>query len=224
MTKSVLIVAAHPDDDILGCGGAIAHHSALGDMVYVLFLADGEGARGDLSQLEMRRGNARGALKLLGVAEENIKFCDFPDNQMDTVPLLEIVKEVENIAGFIKPEIVYTHHHGDLNMDHVLTQKAVLTAFRPMPSQSVKEIYGFEVLSSTGWGEMSDHNAFNPSLFLDVHPYWDKKMAALKFYDSEMREFPHARSYKTAEALAVFRGSMVGLEKAEAFNVIRKII
>ena len=224
MNKSILVVAAHPDDDVLGCGGTIARHIAKGDHVSTLFLADGEGSRGNLDQLPQRRRNAISAAKCLGVVEDRIIFGNFADNQMDTLPLLEIVKVVEEVATLVKPELVYTHHDGDLNIDHALTHKAVLTAFRPLPEQSVKAIFGFEVLSSTGWSAPSSDSNFCPQHYIDITSYWDKKLEALKNYENEMRPFPHTRSYEAAEAQAVFRGAMAGLKKAEAFSIIRQIV
>ena len=224
MSRSILVIAAHPDDDVLGCGGAIARHISHGDKVSILFLADGESSRGSLDQLQQRRESAIKAASCIGVAKEGVLFGDFADNQMDTVPLLEIVKVIEKVSSKIKPELVYTHHHGDLNVDHVLTNKAVLTAFRPMPSQSVKTILGFEVLSSTGWSAPSSDNNFYPQHYIDITPFFGKKLEALTHYENEMRPFPHARSYDAIEALAVYRGAMVGLKKAEAFSIIRQIV
>lgn len=224
VNKSVLVVAAHPDDEVLGCGGTIAWHVANGDRVFVLFLADGEGARGSLENVSKRRNNCLQALECLGVIEKQVIFGEFPDNQMDSVNFLDVVRFVEKIAKLTKPNIVYTHHHGDLNIDHVLSHKAVLTAFRPLPDRVTTDIYGFEVLSSTAWSAPSAENFFSPHRFVNVSGFWLNKIAAMKKYDSEVRPFPHARSYKAIEALAVWRGGLVGLEKAEAFTIIRQII
>lgn len=221
--KSILVVAAHPDDEVLGCGGTLAKHTANGDNVQVLFLADGESARGNLNKLGERRNSCLKSLQCVGIEKRQITFGDFPDNRMDQVSLLDIVKFIENASNDFKPDIVYTHHHGDLNIDHALTNRAVMTAFRPFPDKTTKEIFGFEVLSSTGWLNSSPGNIFCPARFVDISGFWDKKLAAVKKYDDEMRPFPHARSYRTLEALASYRGSFVGLEKAEAFTVIRQI-
>ena len=223
MTKSVLVIAAHPDDDVLGCGGTIARHVNEGDNVSILLLADGEGARGSSTHVEARKHNCISAAACLGVSQNDVIFCNFADNQMDSVALLDIIKVIEGVASKIEPEIIYTHHHGDLNIDHVLTHKAVMTAFRPMPDQSVKAIYGYEVLSSSGWASPYSDSIFTPQHYVDISSVWDKKLKALEEYDREMRPFPHARSFEAVEAQAIYRGSMMGLQRAEAFSVIRQI-
>lgn len=216
----VLVVAAHPDDEALGCGGTLARHVREGDEVSALFMTDGVGARGQGGEAE-RNEAALQALEALGIAEA--AFGNFPDNGMDGVPLLEIVKFVEEGVTNVKPQIVYTHHHGDLNIDHQLTHKAVLTACRPMPGADVEAIYGFEVLSSTEWTAQTPENVFMPAHYVDISQDFEVKTAALKAYDGEMQDFPHARSYEAVEALATLRGAQIGVEKAEAFSVIRSI-
>lgn len=224
MSRTILVIAAHPDDETLGCGGTIAHHITKGDHVSILFLADGEGSRGNLDHLAQRRKAAIAAADCLGVVKDRIIFSDFSDNQMDTVPLLKIVKVISGVADQLKPDLIYTHHHGDLNIDHSLTHKAVLTAFRPMPGQSVKAIFGFEVLSSTGWAAPTSDSNFCPQHYVNITSYWEKKLEALQYYENEMRPFPHARSYDAIEAQSIFRGAMVGFKKAEAFSIIRQIV
>ena len=223
MRNAVLIVAAHPDDEALGAGGVIAFHAAKGDVIHIAFMADGEGARGDNKGIDGRRESASTAAKALGVPAENLVFFDFPDNRMDSVPMLDITKALESLIKKIGSNIVYTHHEGDLNIDHRLTHQAVLTACRPLPGSSVSAIYGFEVLSSTEWASPETKNAFIPRHYVDIAAHWKKKLAALKAYDKEMRPFPHPRSYQAAQALAELRGSQVGLLKAEAFTIIRQI-
>ncbi len=142
---------------------------------------------------------------------------------MDTCSILEITQKLENLINKIKPEIVYTHHNKDLNIDHQLTHQAVMTACRPQPKNFVSEIYSFEVLSSTGWGSSTVENTFIPNTFIDITKVWEKKMDALHCYNDEIRDFPHARSYKGVEVLAIYRGSSVGVGLAEAFQLERKI-
>ena len=134
---------------------------------------------------------------------EKTYFFRFPDNKMDSVPLLDIIKKIEPILNEFRPTIVFTHHGGDLNVDHRRTYQAVLTAARPIPGSSVKEIYSFEVLSSTEWAPRSPNNAFCPNVFFDVGAYFETKIEALRIYDKEMREFPHSRSYEHVKALAM---------------------
>ncbi len=219
--KTILVVAAHPDDEVLGCGGTMARHAAQGDKVHSVFIADGEGARCAFQSSSGERYTmAENAAKILGTGKP--RFLDFPDNRLDSVALLDIVQPLEEAIAEIKPSVVYTHHGGDLNVDHRVTQQAVLTACRPIPGSNIEAIYGFEVLSSTEWAEPTV-NPFCPSFYVDISEQFPKKIGALKAYDEEMRDFPHSRSYKVVEALAKVRGGNVGLLKAEAFTSVRHI-
>lgn len=230
MAENVLCIAAHPDDEVLGCGGALARHQKEGDKVAVIFVADGEGARqqGDdvslqgqhIDAVHSRKAQAEAALKCLAVNQ--LHFLDFPDNQLDSMPLLTIVQAIEVIMNQFEPTILYTHHSRDLNVDHQLTAKAALTAGRPLPGSQLKRILGFEVLSSTGWADPIC-DAFLPQYFVDISETLEQKKAALRAYASEMREFPHARSFEAVCALAKTRGAMIGREYAEAFTLLREI-
>jgi LmbE family N-acetylglucosaminyl deacetylase len=222
---NVLIVVAHPDDEVLGCGGTIALHAKRGDRVGVLYLTDGVTSRNKedsnllRTQIAARVRAAKIARKCLGVFETNLPRIVFPDNQMDTVPLLAIVNSIEHVLKRATPTVVYTHHAGDLNIDHQICHRAVMTACRPLPGSQIRRIYGIEVLSSTEWGSLP----FVPTRFVDISSTLSLKMDALRAYDEEMRPFPHARSYEAVEALAKLRGASVGLTAAEAFMVLRDI-
>lgn len=221
MNKTVLVVASHTDDEAMGCGGTIARHVTQGDEVHLLFMTDGVGSRDVLAeQASERLSAAQQAAQTLGVS--SFTNLSFPDNRMDAVPLLDIVKEVEAKISEIKPEIIYTHHIGDLNIDHQVTHKAVMTACRPQPGFSVKTIYAFEVLSSTEW-QTSNLALFIPNVFIDITDYLSVKMDASKAYYDEMREVPHSRSLKHIELLARHRGYTVGIHAAEAFMLVREI-
>tara|TARA_R100001440_G_scaffold10656_7_gene19458 strand:- start:30176 stop:30853 length:678 start_codon:yes stop_codon:yes gene_type:complete len=222
MSRTILVVAAHPDDEALGCGGTMARHAAEGDSVYVLFMTNGVDARQSVSNNDagVRSEAAEKACELLG-AKEYI-YNDFPDNRLDTVALLDITQSIEKVISRIQPEIIYTHHIGDLNIDHRRTHEAVLTACRPQPNFCVKQIYAFEVLSATDWNT-SDSNYFLPNYFVGVTAFFKKKLDSLKAYSSEMRDEPHSRSLKNSERLSELRGACVGIENAEAFMLIRCI-
>jgi N-acetylglucosamine malate deacetylase 1 len=217
----VLVVAAHPDDEVLGCGGTIAKHVQAGDEVHVLIMSIGVDSR-DMAveeiraESESRKASAQQASKILGT--DIMLIYEFPDNKMDTIPHLSIVKLIEIFIQQLSPELVYTHHAGDMNVDHRITHQAVMTACRPLPGCSVKTILCFEVPSSTEWG-----TGFEPNWFVDVTRVWKKKQDALVAYESEMREFPHPRSYEGVRHLAQWRGATVGVHAAEAFMVARRI-
>ena len=222
MIKNVLVIAAHPDDEVLGCGGTIARHVAEGDRVHVVFMANGVGSRsaGLPNDLQCRNHARDKALRILGVAEWHA--LDFPDNCMDSVPLLDVVQALEPIFEQVQPTRVYTHHYGDLNVDHRVTHQAVMTTCRPMPGNSVRAVLTFEVMSSTEWATPG-LAPFMPNAFVDIRKYLPKKLEALEAYGIEMRSSPHSRSVRHIQALAMHRGNCVGLEAAEAFNVVRVV-
>lgn len=225
--QKILIVVAHPDDEILGCGGAIVRYTKAGDKVYCLFLGKGKASRnlGNRSSLEKEQGilekEARKAAEILGISE--IFFKDFPDQRYDTVSFLEIVKAIEGVKNKIKPDIVFTHHQGDLNLDHQITFKAVLTACRPLKNETIKELYSFEIPSSTEWGIPKKKNYFIPNVFIDISDTFNIKIKALKAYKSEIRRYPHPRSLEGVKVLAQKRGIEAGLKYAEAFELIKSI-
>lgn len=220
--KTVLVVAAHADDEALGCGGTIARHVEEGDVVQIVFMADGVHSRKNVSKddLTRRMEASQRAQSILGVSFSH--SLELPDNKMDSIPLLEIVQKLEPILAEIQPSVIYTHHHGDLNIDHRLTHDAVITACRPVPNLSVREIYGFEVLSSTEWATQQTF-PFLPDYFVDITRQFQTKLDALKAYAEEMRKPPHSRSMAHAEVLAHHRGYSIGVDAAEAFEVYRII-
>ena len=222
MSGTILVVAAHPDDEALGCGGAVARHVSEGNEVYVLFMTNGVGARHTSCEAdaELRNDGAEAARKILGV--KRYIYNDFPDNQLDTVALLTLTQAVESVIREIKPNIIYTHHHGDLNIDHRRTHEAAMTACRPQPNFCVKEIYAFEVVSATEWST-PQAAPFLPNHFVDITDYLDLKMKSIEAYSEEMRGAPHSRSLDNLLALAKYRGCSVGLNQAEAFIQIRRV-
>jgi len=219
--KNILVVAAHPDDEVLGCGGTINRHVDSGDEVNVLFMSDGVTSRNIKGiEQESRNQSAFEACSILGT--QGPIFLDYPDNKMDSLALLGIVQAVEKIIIKHKPDVIYTHHSGDLNIDHRITHQAVMTACRPQPNFSVNEIYSFEVLSSTEW-QTQDTTPFLPNCFIDITPFIENKRKALNAYSSEMYPEPHSRSIENVLRLNAVRGNSVGLDYAEAFMVLRKI-
>lgn len=222
MTNCVLVVAAHTDDEALGCGGTIARHVAEGDSVIAIYMADGVTSRKQMNQddLVKRESAAESAKRVLGI--EKSYHLGLPDNRMDTIALLDIIQPLEKLVNEIKPSIVYTHHCGDLNVDHRITHNAVITACRPTPETSIREIYTFEVLSSTEWSTPGK-NPFIPNYFVNITEYINSKLEAIKCYQLEMRQKPHARSIENINSLAIHRGCTVGCEYAEAFVLFRHV-
>ena len=222
--KSILVVAAHPDYEVLGCGGYIANQVLSGDEVFVTFLSDGVTSRlgnSGLQEIESRRNAARLASKVLGVSD--VSFGDFPDNKLDASPLLEVIQTIEAVVERIRPQIVMTHFGGDLNIDHRIVNQAVLTACRPAPKQGVKEILFFEVPSSTEWQVPVEGEAFIPTWFEDISKTLELKIKALTLYEHELREWPHPRSVRAVEHLAHWRGASCGVDAAEAFILGRRL-
>jgi N-acetylglucosamine malate deacetylase 1 len=222
INSTVVVFAAHPDDEILGCGGTIAKLIQKGSKVHVVFLADGESSRDDIEDIDnlilQRKNNAKKALKILGC--DSIEFLDFPDNRLDSLDLLDVVKKVENFIDAFKPYTIFTHYAHDLNIDHQITHNAVVTACRPQPGHCVKELLFFEVPSSTEWNLSQ---AFTPNYFVDISSTLPLKINALNIYKNEMKIFPHPRSINAIEALTYFRGASSGCSAAEAFILARKI-
>ncbi len=223
MNKTVLVVAAHPDDEVIGMGGTIARHAENHDKIHVLYLSDGVGARGGGNdvQVQKRRSCALGALAVLGA--NSAGFKDFPDNEFDSVPLLRIVQAIETVKASFVPDIVYTHHGGDLNIDHQVTCQAVLTAFRPQPMEACREIMSFEVCSSTEWA-YSRTDPFLPDTFVDISDYLTRLEEACRCYGAEFRDDPHARSVEAILTNVQNRGRSVGVNAAEAFVTLRRVI
>ncbi len=225
---NILVVAAHPDDEILGCGATIAKHIQLGDDVGVMLLSEGVSGRitkqrvSNSSEVKIIRKAAHTAnLEILGVKE--LRMFELPDCRMSSYVLLDIVKMVDRVVHEFCPRVIYTHHIGDLNEDHQITHKAVITACRSLPNSSVEQIYFFEIPSSTEWQIPPSGKAFIPNRFVDITNTLSKTFEALEAYSSELRPYPHPRSIESIEYLARWRGSTIGVEAAEAFVVGRQI-
>ncbi|HWH81910.1 MAG TPA: PIG-L family deacetylase [Burkholderiaceae bacterium] len=217
----VLVIAAHPDDEVLGAGGTIARLAGEGCAVHVLILGEGatsrHAERGQAAAQETAAltAQSRRAGELLGTRE--VSLCGLPDNRFDTIPLLEVIKLIELAVSRVRPEMVFTQHGGDLNVDHAITFRAALTAVRPLPGSSVRALYGFEVNSSTEWAFQQFTPLFRPSVFFDITETLGVKLAALAAYEGELRDFPHPRSHEAVTAQARRWGSVVGCAAAEAF-------
>lgn len=215
--SNVLVVVAHPDDEVLLCGGTMAKHVLHGDRVNVLVMSEGVTSREGAGQreIEERQTACFKAANVLGYAVEIISG---PDQRLDTLPRLTLVKEVEGRLEQLRPSVVYTHWHSDMNLDHRIVSEVAQTACRPHPGSTVKILLMGEVPSSTEWA-----GGFNPNWFIDVTDTMLVKIAALECYHDELRSFPHPRSIGGITTLAQYRGSTIGVRYAEAFELVRCI-
>ena len=222
----ILVIAAHPDDEVLGCGGAIARHARAGDSVRVVIMAEGVTSRtGPTAQAEVLgqlKVAATKANQILGANE--LIMEGLPDNRIDSMDRLAVIQRVEAHIERWQPSIVYTHHVGDVNVDHQLVHHAVVTACRPQPLCCVERLLFFEVASSTEWQPPGSGVPFQPNWFVDITETLDAKLAALDAYRVEMREWPHPRSLRAVEHMARWRGASVGVTAAEAFSLGRQIL
>jgi LmbE family N-acetylglucosaminyl deacetylase len=229
--KKIMMVVAHPDDELLGPGATmhklIKKHNC---RVRVIILGEGITSRSDKrdtrlwkKELAIHRKNIDNATRAIGYHE--VKTYDFPDNRFDSVALLDIVKAIEKEKDDFKPEIIFTHHGGDTNIDHRQTFDAVITATRPMSHETVKTIVTFETPSSTEWQAFNHPNYFKPNLFIEVSKKdVEAKIKGMESYEFEKRKYPHPRSPKALEIQCQRNGIIVGKEYAEAFMLIRSII
>lgn len=225
----VLIIAAHPDDEVLGCGGTIARYCAAGCAVRVVFLAEGVTARFSPNQFDSievmeksarRNSNALKALATLGVEEDQVFLSDRPCCRLDEVSLIDLTKKIESHINDFLPTHLFTHAPDDPNVDHGITHRAVLPAVRPLGGRTLKTVLAFEVLSSTEWNPLKP---FAPNVFQDITESIEFKVAAMTAYEDEMHLSPHPRSPEVLNALARFRGAQAGLKYAEGFALIRSV-
>lgn len=225
MNKKILIVAAHPDDEVLGCFGTVARLIQEGYEAYTLILGEGKTSRDDIrdaankkDEINILKNEIEEANALIGIKKVFIEH--FPDNRFDSVDLLDIVKVVSNVKNEINPDIIFTHFANDLNIDHQITYQAVITATRPMENETVKEIYSFEILSSTEWNYPL---SFAPDTYFDISQTIDLKIDAMKCYQSELCTYPHPRSLEGIKLNSSYMGMRVGKKHVEAFKCVRAI-
>jgi len=211
----VLIISSHPDDEVLGCGGTIRNFASQGISVYVLLLTCGAESKKNLKEDCLK------AHKILGTRE--VFFEGFPNQLLDTVPILKINETIEKYLAKINPEIVFTHHYGDINRDHKIAFESTFVAVRPLFPAKVKKLYSYFVASSTEWNACPK-NAFIPNTFIDIQKSLDYKIRAMKCYKTEYRDYPHPRSAKSIKLYANYWGIIAGLKFAESFLMLRETI
>lgn len=220
--RKVLCVVAHPDDEALGLTGTLIKHSKAGDRTSVIILSEGESAKQHVAQNDMRLDAARAFAKLTGINLH--RLYELPDQALDTVPLIEIIQRLEVDIQALAPTLVYMHHPGDMNSDHQICAQAVLAALRPVSTKiSYPEILSFETPSSTEQAPNVAPYVYQPTHYVRVDDVWSEKLKALQAYRDELQPSPHPRSLEGLEALARKRGAEIGVEKAEAFMLIRRL-
>ena len=216
MAKTVLVIGAHPDDEVLGAGGTLAKHADKGHNVHVLIVTEGTTAQyDDPSLIEQKREEARRCAEHLGLAE--VHFADLPDLKLDTRPHIEVNSVLEEYISKLEPDIVYTHSPHEVNKDHQALYESTLVATRP--GTGVSKIYAYETLSSTEWTGGGE-DQFTPHRYVNIDGYVDTKIEAFHEYETEVRDYPHPRSEKAIRSRARCRGTEAGFKTAEAFSVV----
>lgn len=217
----VLIIAPHPDDEIIGVGGTIIKRAKAYDEVYVCVVTKGQEAMFKKSFIEQGRRECREADAKLGVIETF--FLDFPAVMLETVPRYELNGKISEMVQKIKPDEVYIPHRGDMQIDHQIVVDASMVAVRPRGAYYPKRVYAYETLSETGWNIPNIVNDFIPTVYEDISDFLEAKIEAMRIFESQLAPFPAARSIDAIEALAKFRGSIVNVMAAEAFSLIREV-
>lgn len=218
----VLVIAPHPDDEVLGCGGVMARHASENDDVQVLIVTRGIQELFTVEQVEQVRQELREAHSILNVS--GVQFLDFPAPRLDTTPGYELADAIAKVIHSMRPDVIYLPHRGDLHSDHRAVYHATLVASRPIDNCSVRRLLCFETLSETEWGSPFPDQSFVPTVFIDITDYLDRKLEAFTCYRSQVREPPHPRSLESIKSLARLRGSTVSVGAAEAFMLVREII
>ncbi|WP_281661951.1 PIG-L deacetylase family protein [Microvirgula aerodenitrificans] len=221
MRRKVLVIAAHPDDEVLGAGGVIALHALWGDEVHILIVTEGCSSQyPDHPEMVLqKKSEAKEAAAILGVPPDKLHFEGLPDMRLDSVPATRINKSIETVIQSVQPSIVYTHASSDVNLDHRLVFEASLVACRPYAAPFVEAIYSYFAPSSTEWGIAP----FDANHFVDVSSVMETKINAMAAYKSEVRTAPHPRSIESLHAIFATFGSVVGCQYAEAFKLVRSV-
>jgi len=220
--KNILVVATHPDDEVLGCGGVIARHARTGDRVHVIVVTRGMPERFSPAVVEESRRELAAAHAILGVC--SVRFLDFPAPCLDVTPGYLIAEAIHSAVAELRPEVVYLPHHGDIHGDHRAVNLAVMVATRPNGAPSVAKLLAYETLSETEWAIPNHAHMFQPTVFADITEYLPDKLKAMECYRSQLKAAPHARSLEAIRALATYRGHTVHLPAAEAFALLREVV
>lgn len=217
----VLVIAPHPDDEVLGCGGTIARHAKQGDDIYLCIVTKGYTPDWSEEFLKNRPKEVEKASRILGI--EKTYFLDYPTVKLDTIPQKELNEAVSKVVNEVNPDVLYIPHKGDLNKDHRLVFDAAMVAVRPKLRSAIRKVLSYETLSETEWAAPFTENAFIPNVYVDISKTLEIKLKAMSEYRSELREYPHPRSLEAISALAKLRGSSIGVKVAEAFMLVREV-
>lgn len=218
---SIVVIAAHPDDEVLGAGATLAAHARVGEEVHAVIMSEGASSRYDDGMVETLRKSAQRAAQLLGFA--SVAFEDLPDQRLDSLPLLTVTQRVEAIMERLRPESVYTHFPGDVNADHGIVARATWIACRPYSLPGLRRFAVFETPSSTEWAWPYGDSTLAPNLFVDVTDTLDAKLEAIECYETELRDYPHPRSRRALVERAAYWGSQVSRGYAEPFRLLREV-
>lgn len=217
----VAVIAAHPDDELLGIGGTLARHVRNGDEVHAVVVADGAGSRYPAELVATLEKQARRAAEVIGFT--SLQFLSLPDQRLDAVPLIETTQRLEGVLDEIEPETVYTHFPEDVNSDHRLVARCAWTACRPYARPGLRKFAVFETPSSTEWAWPMTGTEFRPNWFVDVTETLEIKIAAMECYETELRAYPHPRSSQALRERAAYWGSHIGRLAAEPLMVLREL-
>ena len=218
----VLMISAHPDDEVIGAGGTIARHVDHGDEVYWCVVTQAYSPPWSKEYLETARQQVYDVKKVLGIQE--VFFCGFPTVKLNTIPYMEISSALQGIVDKVRPEVVYTTPGNDINLDHRIVYECTLVATRPLPGNSIQRLLSYEIGAGSRQGLISGDGGSVPNVFVDISGYMEKKLEAMLCYESELQEYPHPRSLKGLRIVAEERGLGMGLEAAEAFRLVRQVI
>jgi N-acetylglucosamine malate deacetylase 1 len=217
----ILVIAPHPDDEVLGCGGTIARHASANDEVYLCVVTEAYPPEWPEDEIKKRKEEVFKVNRILGIRETH--FLGFPTVKLDTIPQKELNDSIARVVDKVKPDVVYIPHRGDVNKDHRLVFDAAMVAVRPKQASTIKKVLSYETLSETEWGAPFAEDTFIPNVFVNISGTLSVKLKAMAEYKLELKQYPHPRSMEAISALAKLRGSSLGVEAAEAFMLIREV-
>lgn len=218
--STVLVVAAHPDDEVLGAGATLARHVDAGDDVHAVIVSEGASSRYPTEAATELALAAERSASVIGF--KSLRMLGLPDQRLDGLPLIDVVQTLEPLIADVRPDVIYTHSTSDVNVDHGVVSRAVWTASRPFAAPWLSAIYAFETPSSTEWSVPGDPQ-FRPQRYVDTHAVLQRKLDAMACYEKELRDYPHPRSLRALRERAAYWGSHAGVLSAEPFEVMRQI-